>query len=192
MIVVAATVGLWIGFAIAAVRAPETTAAWCAKEGPVEHVSAAVLLVIAIAWGVRLSMRRGRHAEPRGHDNRSARTIAVVMLGFVVLVLGEELDWGVGTNVHNLVGGHSYLLFAIVPAAVACVGCVRPHAGGDGPSRDEGIALVIAALPSVASTVALRVWASELDELGELAVYLVLCAWAVRVAARRDNSSPWP
>lgn len=172
MHVVAAVVGLWGGFAIAAVRAPATTAVWCAKEGALELVSELVLVAIAIAWASRLA----RSSRARG--------LGATMLAFTLAVLGEELDWGTGANVHNVLGGHSYLLFAIVPAVAAIVGCVRPHAATVGPSRAEGIALVVAALPSVLSTAIAPGWASALDEVGELAIYLVLAVWAVRVAAR--------
>lgn len=187
-----AVAGLWLGFAAAALGGGDTLRRWCAKEGPVEWISVVVLGAAALAWSAALVL-----------DRRAARRFqpwAAVMLGFCVVVLVEELDWGallgvdglaaalqegVGhRNLHNFAGGHGYVIFGLVPAAAVMAGLVWPRRGGAGPSRIDAAALVVAAVPSVVSTWWWRSWAGELDEFAELALYVGVLAWGVGAVAR--------
>jgi len=126
------------------------------------------------------------------------------MLVFTLFVVGEELDWGAvlgasavgealrGTvghrNLHNFGGGHGYLVFAIVPA-VAVVAAWRPSDHVGAPGRADALALVVAAVPTIASALVLPTWADELDEFGELVVYVALFGWSLGAVARARGLS---
>lgn len=179
--------GLWLGFAAAAFSGGAALRAWCAKEGPVEQLSVVVLVANLIAWAI--VVRRTRPVD----------RWALVMLVFTALVVGEELDWGavlgatrlgdalrgaVGhRNLHNFGGGHGYLVFAIVPA-VAVVAAWRGSTSVGSPRRSDAIALGVAALPTVLSAWLWPAWSDELDELGELAVYVALVGWSIGAVSR--------
>jgi hypothetical protein len=186
--------GLWLGFAAAASSNESALRSWCAKEGAVERASVGVLLAMGAAWGFVLWRSRAR--DPW----------AIAMLAFAILVVGEELDWGavVGVggvgealqgavghrNLHNFAGGHGYLLFAIVPA-VAVVAALRraPSRYVGAPTRADAIGLVVAAVPTIASALAWPRWADELDEFGELVVYVALFGWSIGATGRARGLS---
>jgi hypothetical protein len=186
--------GLWLGFAAAVFSDGVALRSWCAKEGPIEQLSIAALAVSVIAWALVV-----RHTWSRRFDRW-----AVVMLAFTLLVVGEELDWGavlgatsVGEmlrgavghrNLHNFGGGHGYLVFALVPA-VAVLAAWRGGTGVGSPRRTDAIALVVAAVPTVLSAWVWPAWSDELDEFGELVVYVALAAWSLGAAARARGLS---
>lgn len=188
-----AAAGLWLGFAAAAAGGGTALRSWCAKEGPIEQLSVAVLVASAIAWAlvVRSTWRR-------------IDRWAAVMLAFTLVVVGEELDWGavlgassVGEalrsavghrNLHNFGGGHGYLVFAIVPA-IAVIAAWRRDAPLGAPRRADAIGLVVAAVPTIASALLWPAWADELDEFGELVVYVALGGWSLGAVGRARGLS---
>ncbi|MEM6994831.1 MAG: hypothetical protein AAF721_30230, partial [Myxococcota bacterium] len=118
----AALAGLsFVVFAIAMVCWPRATATLAAKEGPLEHVSHAVLALAVAAAAFR--------AATGGERGAGGRWPHVGVTLWLFVVLGEELDWGrvygvdalatplaslVGRpDLHNAWSGASYLLFAI-------------------------------------------------------------------------------
>jgi hypothetical protein len=189
-----AVAGLWIGFAAASMSNASALRSWCAKEGAVEQLSMAVLAVSAIAWALVVR----RTWQPR------VDRWAAAMLAFTLLVVAEELDWGavlgasaigealraaVGhRNLHNFGGGHGYLVFALVPA-IAVLAAWRRGAGVGAPRRADAVALVVAGLPTIASAWLWPAWSDELDEFGELVVYVALASWSVGAAGRARGLS---
>ncbi len=71
-------------FVVAAVFAPDAFLAIRAKrEGPIEHVSHVALLAASVVWLAALRSLRGRK-----------RRFAIGVAGYVLLLLLEEIDWG--------------------------------------------------------------------------------------------------
>ena len=176
-----ALVAALAAFGIAAVAAASPLADLLAKEGPVEHLSHAVLVVAVVAWG--------RHAA-RGDDN-AARILRGALALFLLAVLGEELDWGAvyglvpgrGGNVHNAWGGASYLVFALPLGLIVAAPWVAPLAralGRAAPGRVDALGLL--AIPAAALSVALAWprWEPYFDEYSELLLYGALAWLAIR------------
>ncbi|MEM6293722.1 MAG: hypothetical protein AAGA54_20780 [Myxococcota bacterium] len=165
--------------ALALVDAPRWLAL-AAKEGALERSSHALLGVATLAW-----LARARQAP---------RRVPLVLAGFCLVVLAEELDWGahlgwstiaaglragVGdTNLHNLLGGASYLIFAVPP--MLFYGSALRGAGAHRPARADAVAFALIAATAAASLGAPPSWESSLDELSELMLYgLIACSGLV-------------
>lgn len=148
----------------------------CAKEGAAEAAGQVVLLVAVAGWAV-IRTRQGAGA-------------GWVALGCAV-VLAEELDWGaqlgahalVGVhNLHNGLGGASYLLFAVpwvVLYGVALRGVTTPAWV---PPRLDGVAFGIVGLTAGVSLLVPSAWEQALDELSELMLYALLAVGGTRSA----------
>lgn len=177
--------------------APEATARWAAKEGPVEHVSHAVLAVALIGWGAKAVRMRG---------------VAIAVALWCALVLAEELDWGkvygvhgiadlwigvVGRpDLHNAWGGASYVLFGIPILGLLALGW-RERSG---LTRVDALALALIVGASLLGTL-IGSQISEaiepvLDEVSELSLYAVLAVigWRATPTARTppDTDDPRP
>ncbi len=161
-----------------------------AKEGPVEDVSHLLL-----AAGTLVFFGRGVQLRKLG---------PWLVGGFLLVLLLEEVDWGlvygfvqvssaisdvVGeSNLHNSVGGHSYLLFGIPVLLFAIVGLRIPRLGSrivewlaHVPSRSASVALFT--LLGLHVHWALGVSEQERDELFETSLY----GWFVAVGLARPN-----
>lgn len=165
--------------------APALALRLLAKEGPLEHASHLVLLLAVVAWG-------GVAARTRGW----ARLRAAGLAGFLVFVLAEEVDWGAvygaprlgaglagafgHRNMHNALGGASYLLFA-APLALHFAAPARLH-GPLAPLRDERVAFLAIAASFIAWN--LGAWERQAQELLEAALYALLLACGLRLARR--------
>lgn len=164
---------------IAAWLAPQWLLSVSAKEGAVEAGAQVVLLVAALSWAL-IRTRQGRGA-------------AGVALGCAV-VLAEELDWGaqlgftglVGVlgapNLHNGLGGGSYLLFAVPWALLygaALRGVTTPAWV---PPRLDGVAFGLVVLTAGISLLLPTAWERALDELSELMLYVLLAVGGTRSA----------
>lgn len=164
---------------ITAWLAPDWLLDVSAKEGAAEAASQVVLLVATAGWAI-LRTRQGAGA------------------GWVALacavVLGEELDWGaqlgVDTlvqlmgvpNLHNGLGGASYLLFAVpwvVLYGMALRGVETPAWV---PPRLDGVAFGLVVLTAAISLVVPSAWEEALDELSELMLYALLAVGGTRSA----------
>ncbi len=171
------------GLATLVLAAPASAQRLLAKEGPVEHASHLVLLAAVAAW---LWLARRASA--------GARLRALIMAGFLALVLAEELDWGgvygwpaIGVrldaaighrNLHNAARGSSYLLFAL-PLLLHFAAPARLHAGL-APVRDEQAAFLAVALLFIGWN--LGAWEREAQELLEGMLYALLLAVGLRLA----------
>jgi hypothetical protein len=170
----AAVLALVASCGVAAVLAPAWLLEVSAKEGMVEVVSQAILLVAAAGWAV-----------VRGRESRRALLIALACL----VVLGEELDWGLrgpgSGNLHNSVGGASYLLFALpwVWLYGASLGLL-PRARWV-PPRPDGIAFAVVVAVAGSSLVMSSAWEQAVDELSELMLYVLLAVGGLRIASGR-------
>jgi len=189
-----AIVAAYAAFVFAAVAWPWVLREVAAKEGPIEHLSHAVLVVAVIGWA---------RAAWRHHARRGA-VLSALMAVFCTLVLFEELSWGkeVGVDIvadhvraiagrpdfHNAWGGASYMLFA-VPLLVLILPALARHttwlqslrsAWGDRlPTRRRLVPLGLIAVFTILGTVAAPAWENELDELNELMLYLWLTTTAL-------------
>ena len=149
------------------------------KEGPAEVASHTVLLIAALVW-----------ARVRTREGSGAWLIVAACL----LVLAEELDWGAQLgfsgfvnvfgvhNLHNGLGGASYLLFAVPWVwlyAMALRGAQRPRWI---PPRGDGLAFGLVGLVALASLGMSGAWERALDELSELMLYTLLVVGGVRPA----------
>lgn len=159
--------------------APHVLLELCAKEAAAEAVGQAILLVAALGWGLI-----------RGRDGTGALWVAAAC----AVILAEELDWGaqfgftalvdlVGVpNLHNGLGGASYLLFAapwVLLYAAALRGVSRPTWV---PPRLDGVAFGLVVLTAGISVVLPNVWEQALDELSELMLYVLLAVGGTRSA----------
>ena len=177
----------WLGLAtvsvvalacgVAAAVSPQWLLRMAAKEGPAEAASQVVLLGAALAW-----------ALVRTREGRGAGWIAAAC----AVVLAEELDWGaqlgVGgftdvfgvENLHNSLGGASYVLFALpwlYLFGAALLGKTKPRWI---PPRPDAFAFVLAVAVAAASLVLPSAWEQALDELSELLLYVLLAVGALR------------
>ena len=180
---VALVVGGW--------AAPDVTARWAAKEGPVEHVSHAVLAVALIGWGLRSVRRRG---------------VAIAVALWCAVVLAEELDWGgvygvhaiadlwiaaVGRpDLHNAWGGASYLLFGVPILGLLALGFWERG----GLMRCDALALAVIVGASLVGTVSSEAIEPILDEVSELSLYGVLAVigWRPTPTARTPPGTDDP
>jgi hypothetical protein len=183
----ALVIGVYAAAAVAAVIAPEHALRVAAKEGLLEALSHAVLLVGIVAWAVRARI------APR----------AVPILAAVVLavVLAEELDWGglfgvtlvaevTGLeNFHNSWGGASYLLFAVPFAVFFALPFTR--LARHGPDRGHTFAFAVVMIVAAASALADPVWERALDELNETLAY-GLAATSSNATRHRAPRAPSP
>lgn len=177
---------LFVAFGVGVTVAPQWTARALAKEGPVEVVSHAVLLVAVLAWLLAAWRRHTR-----------ARALAVGVAVFCAVVLGEELSWGAELGVtmladplsaatgradfHNAWGGASYLVFAVPVVALVVIGIVASAQTLPlGIDRDDAVALGLVGLAAIGGTLAWPSLEAQLDELSELALYVALTWIAVR------------
>lgn len=170
------------GLVALVLAAPEPARRLLAKEGPVEQVSHGVLLLAALAWAWLAARDRG------------VRVRALLLAGFLALVLAEELDWGavygvphVGVriaaalghrNMHNALAGASYLLFAL-PLALHFAAPARLH-GRLAPLPDERAAFFVIAALFIAWN--LGAWERQAQELLEACLYALLLACGLRPA----------
>ncbi|MCR9160202.1 MAG: hypothetical protein ACE37F_37230 [Nannocystaceae bacterium] len=172
----------WVGVvAVASAVAAATVPSWllgvAEKEGPVEAASAVVLLAAALGWGV-----------VRTREGRGAAWVAAAC----AVVLAEELDWGAQLglpwfaesfgvhNLHNGLGGASYLLFALPWVALfgaALWGRARPRWL---PPRPDGYAFAAVAAVAAVSLALPTAWEQALDELSELLLYVLLAVGGLR------------
>lgn len=151
----------------------------CAKEGAAEASSQTVLLVAVAGW----ALVRTRQGAAAGW----------VALGCAV-VLAEELDWGAQLgftalvelmgvpNLHNGLGGASYLIFAVpwvVLYAAALRGVESPRWV---PPRLDGVAFGLVVLTAGISLFVPSAWERALDELSELMLYVLLAVGGTRSA----------
>lgn len=166
-------------FVVLALAAPERTAGWLAKEGPVEHASHVILALAALAWLALAIFKRS-----------AARLLSLALALFLALVLAEELDWGAvygwrgpgeaiarvfgHRNLHNAASGSSYLLFA-VPLAVYFAWPRAPLT----PTRHERRAFVLLAAAFLACN--LTPWERHGQELLEALLYALMLAVAARL-----------
>lgn len=188
-----------LSFAVVAALGPELARAVAAKEGPLEHASHALLAGALLAWSIAA-------ARARGDARRRERRRALLLALYVLVVLGEELDWGAvygiealasevralggRANLHNAWSGASYVLFAL-PALVLVggEGWRRPRARDRGPSRGDAIGLGVLAVSAVGGSLGWPQWEPELDEVVETLLYLSLLWMAVR-PVRRGGPTP--
>ncbi len=170
---------------LALVDAPRWLAL-AAKEGTLERSSHALLGVASLAW-----LARARTPP---------RSVPLLVAAFCVLVLGEELDWGaqlgvhaianglqarVGdTNLHNLLGGASYLLFAVPP--VVLYGSALAGRGPHRPPSADALAFALIAATAAASLGVSPSWESSLDELSELMLYGLIACTGLQPDAAHD------
>lgn len=164
---------------ITAWLAPQWLLGVCAKEGAIEAVAQVLLLVATLSW-----------ATMQAQKGAGARWVA---LGCAV-VLAEELDWGAQlgftglvdvlgvANLHNGLGGASYLLFA-VPWAVLYGAALRGVATPAWvPPRLDGVAFALVVLTAGISLLVSSAWEQALDELSELMLYVLLLVGGTRSA----------
>lgn len=160
-------VGLVAGWSMA----PDVTARWAAKEGPIEHVSHAVLAVAVLGWGTKAVRRRG---------------VAIAVAPWCALVLAEELDWGavygvdaiadlwiaaVGRpDLHNAWSGASYVLFGIPILGLVALGW-RQRCD---LTRRDALAFAVIVGASLVGTLISEAIEPMLDEVSELSLYGVL------------------
>ncbi len=181
----------WVGLAsvsalalacgVAALATPPWLLHMAAKEGPVEVASHVVLLAAALGW-----------ASIRTREGRGA---AWVGAGCAV-VLAEELDWGAQLgvslfadtfgvhNLHNSLGGASYLFFALPWACLfgaALLGKTTPQWI---PPRPDAFAFAVVLAVAAASLMLPSAWEQALDELSELLLYVLLAVGGMRPTAR--------
>jgi len=168
-VIVAGSLGLLL--------APTQVGPLLAKEGLSEHFSHLVLAIAAIVW----FLLGWRHRP------------ALLGAAFVLLVPGEETDWGAvyqgtaGINFHNAFGGHLYTLFALPLAlfyglAALSPAYLRRHLGGATPERlDLLVACACVILGPLAGLTAMGSHEAALDELVELALYIQVTGFAMRV-----------
>ncbi len=186
-----ALVGLAV-LAALAVAAPELLTELCAKEGPLEQLSHGVLAVAALAW-----LRRGLR-------DRGDRRWSLLVAAWLLLVLGEEIDWGgvyyfngvadylrarVGhRNLHNALDGLAYTGFALLTAALLLLGVQRARArardgrGARGPTRDDALGLALLALVTTVVTLALPRLEATVEEFAEFLFYAGMLWIALRPA----------
>ncbi len=184
-----ALVGLAATAALA-VAAPELLAQLCAKEGPLEQLSHWVLAAAVLAW-IRHALRA-----------RDDRPWALLVSLWLLLVLGEEIDWGgvyyfndiadylrarVGhRNLHNALDGLAYTGFALLTAALLLYGVLRARARAlagrptRGPTRDDALGLGLLALVTTAVTLALPRLEATVEECAELLFYAGMLWIALR------------
>jgi len=169
---------------------PDGLGPFLAKEGAIEHLSHGVLAVGIVAWGA--SAARHRRVPP-----------ACLAL-FLLLVLAEELDWGLvygwpagasvvravggDRNLHNLLGGHSYVLFAL--PLVALYGCaLLPEArrrvperwfGRTLPPKGDAWAFFVLCPIAVLLPEALESRAAMMDEVFETGLYVLVLVTGIR------------
>ncbi len=184
-----------LAFAILAIVAPTTAASLAAKEGPLEHLSHAILPLALFAWAVAA-------ARARGPEAKTERFIAIGLCLTCAIILGEELDWGsvygitlLGdrlaaatgrANLHNAWSGGSYLLFALLPLTlIGVVGWRRGHTPGRLPGRRDAVGLIALGALSLGASLAWPAGEGLVDEVGETLLYLSLLWIAVRPITRR-------
>ncbi len=176
--------GLAAGLLALVLTAPDSALYLLAKEGPVEHLSHLVLLAAVLTW-----LLLTRRADP------TTRPRIVLMVGFLALVLAEELDWGAvygwhllapriaafagHRNLHNAARGASYLLFA---APLLLYFFAPPVHRGIAPSPDERAAFLAIALLFLAWN--FGPWERQAQELLETLLYALLLAIALRLIRR--------
>lgn len=173
-----AVIVLYALIGVASLSAPEAVLRAAAKEGAIEQVSHALLVVAIAVWSSRVRIR------PRW----PAVAIAVVL----AVVLGEEFDWGAldggtspgGANLHTAWSGAAYVLFAApwlawyaLPFAPAGF---RARVGSHAPGRDESLAAAIVAVVALVSSLAPIEWERALDEIDETILYILVLASGLR------------
>ncbi|MDC3960141.1 hypothetical protein [Polyangium jinanense] len=174
--------------------APGFTREFAAKEGPLEHVQHVLLVAGIGAWIVAAF----RAAKGRGW----ALAIAIFLMfvlgeelnwGEVVGItaVSDPLRRAIGrTNVHNYWWGMSYHLFALPLLALfgagffahfapkrsssGWLGAWRAAFGDLIPTRDQTMAAGLVAVCTVVFGLALSAFESELDEVKETVVYVLL------------------
>jgi hypothetical protein len=183
--VVVATVGLF-GFVMLAWLEPSMARWLAAKEGPLEQVGHAVLVVAIGGWLVAAW-------RATGDGRRRERWVCLAFVLMCGLVLAEELDWGgvygVGPlgaalhaatghpNLHNAWRGASYVVFAILPLVLVGVeGWRRGDLPGRLPRRPDALGLLGLGACSLLGTLGWPAWEPELDEVVETLLYVGL-AW---------------
>ena len=146
----AIAIGVYALAAVVAAVAPASALQIAEKEGLLEHLSHAVLLVGIVAWMIRA--------------RTPPRAVAIAVAVTLTVVLAEELDWGglfgatavadvTGLpNFHNSWGGASYLVFAVPFAAFFALPLTR--FADHGPSRGHSLAFAVVAVAAVGSTLA--------------------------------------
>lgn len=180
----------WVGLAsvsavalacgVAALASPTWLLRMAAKEGPVEAASHVVLLAAAFGW-----------ATVRTREGRGAGWIAAAC----AVVLGEELDWGAQLgvsvfadtfgvhNLHNSLGGASYVFFALPWVCLfgaALLGRTKPRWI---PPRLDAFAFAIVLAVAALSLGLPSAWEQALDELSELLLYVLLAVGGMRPTA---------
>ena len=182
-----ALVGLALLLALS-LLCPELVLALGAKEGPIEQCSHAILVAGAIAW---FAIAR-----------RDGRRWVWLMACWLVITLGEEIDWGgvyhletaansldalIGhRNAHNAAGGLAYVGFAAITAAL--LGCAwrdsRPRARPTSRRRvvsgRDAVAVLSLGLASIIVTLALPRLEESTEEFLELYLYGALLWIAAR------------
>ncbi len=151
----------------------------CTKEGPAEAAGQVVLLLATLGW-----------AFVRTRQGAGARWVAVAC----AVVFAEELDWGAQlgltavvdtlgvANLHNGLGGASYLLFAVpwvLLYGAALRGMTTPAWL---PPRLDGVAFGLVVLTAGISVLVSSTWEQALDELSELMLYGLLAVGGTRSA----------
>ncbi len=159
--------------------APDWLLEVCAKEGAAEASGQTLLLVATAGWAL-LRTRLG------GGAGWVALACAVI--------LAEELDWGaqlgftalverVGIpNLHNGLGGASYLLFAAPWVLLYGAALRRVEAPAWVPPRLDGVAFGLVAITAALSLLQPPAWERALDELSELMLYALLAVGGTRSA----------
>lgn len=166
--------------AVVGLASPSLLLRSAAKEAAVEAVSHGVLVFAAASW-VLVRIRGGR----------GALWIAAACL----VIFLEEVDWGAHlgfpglgaalglSNLHNSLGGASYLLFALPWVWLygrALRGASRPDWI---PPRADGVAFgLIVAVAAVSVATELQ-WQRALDELSELMLYGLIVISGLRGGA---------
>ena len=174
-----------LGWVFGVWMAPDVAARWAAKEGPIEHVSHAVLAVALVGWGVAAVRARGW-----------ARGLAFALASWCAVVLAEELDWGAvygvhtianawialfgRPNLHNAWGGGSYLLFGVPILGLIALGW-RERCG---VGRGDAVALGVIIGASLLGTWLAEAFEPLLDEVSEASLYLLLATMAWRAEQR--------
>lgn len=148
-----------------------------AKEGWVEHVSHGVVALAALGWSA--VARRNPFAVP----------VAV----FLVILLGEEVDYGAlfgwwgeadggPRNLHTAASGAGYLLFAGLVAAFFWCGLVTKawfqRLGSAAPTRWDAVAFGVVAAGEIVVPLLVPARAAQVQELSELWLYLIF-GWLV-------------
>ncbi len=168
-------VGLSCG--LAALLNPAWLLRVSAKEGAAEVAGQVVLLAAVVGWAL-VQTRAGR----------GAAWVAAAC----GIVLAEELDWGAQLgfdgvvdllgmhNLHNSLGGASYLAFAVpwVLLYAAALRGVREPRWVPPPTDALAFGLVVAA--AGASLAVPGVWEQALDELSGLMLYTLLAVSGTR------------